>query len=114
MDPPGTLREQFLALARRLPEFAECDPAEVLVVVLRCDGVKLRLRIDPATMGAAHTDLSPCEQAVLRACTVEPKTVKRLAREAGYSVGRTGEAVTRLTSLNPPLLIRVHGGVRLP
>jgi len=114
-EPPrATLREQILALVRRLPEFAECDPAAPVTAVFRCDDALLRLHIDPTKLGASHTDLPAVEQAVLRVCTQVPQTAKRVAGLTGYSLSRVRDAITRLTGLTPPLLIRVAGGVRLP
>ncbi len=109
-----SLRAQILSLIRRLPEFSECDQAAPVTVVVSCDDARLRLRIDPAKLGATHTDLPAVEQAVLRVCTSQPMTAKRIAGLAGYSLSRTRDAITRLTSMAPPLLIRVGGGVRLP
>lgn len=108
-EPGGTLREKLLAIARSLPEFAECDPAKTVTVVFRCDGTRLRLRIDPARIGASHTDLSPMEQDLLRVATNTPQSPKALARLAGKTMGsHVSKALTALCRKG--LLVRLPDG----
>lgn len=55
--------------------------------------------------------LNDIERDVYRAATNIPQTTKRLRHLVGRSESRTREAVARLTSCDPPLLIRVRNGV---
>lgn len=56
--------------------------------------------------------LNDIERAVYEATTSQPQTTRRLTVRSGYSESRVREAVGRLTSCDPPLLMRSRGGVR--
>jgi len=56
--------------------------------------------------------LTELERCVYEAATDRAVPAVTLARLAGYSVSRTRDAVARMTSCNPPLLMRGANGVR--
>lgn len=75
--------------------------------------------VSPPTSASSHAadDALPgwlidIERAVYEAATSSPQSVARLATLAGYSVSRVREAVARLVGCEPPLLVRVRGGIK--
>jgi hypothetical protein len=112
MPPAPSLRARLVALAELLPPLG--SSAEPLTIIVRRGAARLRFEFKPEELAAGHTDLSAIEQAVLKVATKTPQTAKTIARLAGYSLSRVRDAITRLTSLDPPLLIRTAQGLRLP
>ncbi len=111
--PRATLREQLLAIARQLQPFAEVDPSLPVTVVFRCADAILEIKIDPAAVGAAHSDLPAMEQDLLRVATSAPQAAKTLARLAGKKMGSHVSAA--LTSLcRKGLLLRTPDGYSRP
>ncbi|MDE2097204.1 MAG: hypothetical protein KGL39_08150 [Patescibacteria group bacterium] len=113
-SPPSALRAQLLALADLLPALG--NDADALTIIISRGGARLRFEFTPEELSAANGNngLSAIEQAVLKAATRTPQTAKTLARLSGYSLSRVRDAITRLTGLDPPLLIRTPQGLRLP
>jgi hypothetical protein len=111
--PRATLREQLLAIARQLQPFAEVDPALPVTVVFRCGDATLEIKIDPASIGAAHTGLPQMEQDLLRVATRKPESAKTLARLAGKTMNsHINKALAELCRKR--LLLRMPEGYCLP
>lgn len=69
---------------------------------------------EPAAASTAELPswLTELERCVYEATTDKEQSAVALARRAGYSVSRTRDAVARMTTCNPPLLMRSSRGVR--
>lgn len=112
----------MLAQARQILSKLTDSPPDVFTVTISApDQVNITFRSEPGEFAGedespdGRADLPPLERAILHAATRSPAPAKALARKAGKRLNsRFYQALRALQAKDPPLLIKVAGGFRLP